>query len=70
MQGVIKTFDPGTGAGIIIRDDDRSEVYLRPGSLEGSVFRTLRQGQRVVFEAEDIQGHLYAFGLRLGMDGR
>jgi CspA family cold shock protein len=70
MQGVIKTYDPGTGVGIIIRDDDRSEVYLRPGSLEGSVFRTLRQGQRVVFDAEDIQGRLYAHGLRLGMDGR
>ncbi len=70
MQGVIKTYDPGTGVGIIIRDDDRSEVYLRPGSLEGSVFRTLRQGQRVVFDAEEIQGRLYAHGLRLGMDGR
>jgi cold shock CspA family protein len=70
MQGVIKTYDPGTGVGIIIRDDDRSEVYLRPGSLEGSVFRTLRQGQRVVFDAEDVQGRLYAHGLRLGMDGR
>ena len=70
MQGVIKTYDPGTGAGIIIRDDDRSEVYLRPGSLEGSLFRTLRQGQRVIFDAEDNEGRLFAHGLRFGMDGR
>jgi CspA family cold shock protein len=70
MQGVIKTFDPSTGAGIIVRDDDRSEVFLRPGSLEGSAFRTLRQGQRVVFQAEDIEGRLYAHNLRFGMDGR
>ena len=70
MQGVIKTYDPGTGAGIIVRDDDRSEVYLRADSLEGSLFRTLRQGQRVVFEAENIGGRLYAHGLRFGMDGR
>jgi len=70
MQGVVKTFDPGTGAGIIIRDDDRSVVYLQSGSLEGSLFRTLRQGQRIVFEAEDIEGRLYAHNLRFGVDGR
>jgi CspA family cold shock protein len=70
MQGVIKTYDPGTGTGIIVRDDDRSEVYLRPGSLEGSAFRMLRQGQRVVFEAEEAEGVSYAHNLRFGMDGR
>jgi CspA family cold shock protein len=70
MQGVIKTYDPATGVGIIVRDDDRSEVYLRPGSLEGSLFRTLRQGQRVVFAADEVDGRLYASDLRFGMDGR
>lgn len=70
MQGVIKTYDPATGVGIIVRDDDRSEVYLRPGSLEGSLFRTLRQGQRVVFAADEVEGRLYASDLRFGMDGR
>ena len=70
MQGVIKTYDPGTGVGIIVRDDDRSEVFLRPGSLDGSAFRTLRQGQRVIFETEEGDGRLFAHGLRFGMDGR
>ena len=70
MQGVIKTYDPATGVGIIVRDDDRSEVYLRPGSLEGSLFRTLRQGQRVVVAADEVDGRLYASDLRFGMDGR
>ena len=37
----------------MVLDSDRSEVLLRPGSLEGSVFRTLRQGQRIVFEVEE-----------------
>lgn len=67
---MIKTFDPGTGTGIIVCDGDRAEVFLRPGSLEGSLFRTLRQGQRVIFESEEIDGRLYAHGLRFGMDGR
>ncbi len=68
-QGVVKTYDPVTGAGIVVRDDDRSEVFLRPGSLEGSVFRTLRQGQRIIFDAVDEDGHTYVATIRLGQDG-
>ena len=30
-------------------DTDRSEYVLAPGALDGSIFRMLRQGQRVVF---------------------
>ena len=69
MQGVVKVWDPATGVGIIIRDDDRSEVFLRPGSLRGSVFRMLRQGQRVIFEVEEDEGRIYAHRLRFGSDG-
>jgi len=68
-QGVVKTYDPITGAGIIVRDDDRSEVYLRPGSLEGSIFRTLRQGQRLVFEIVEEQDRPFATSVRMGQDG-
>lgn len=69
MQGVIKLYDPTTGAGIIVRDDDRSEVFLRPGALAGSVFRTLRQGQRVKFELDEADGTPFATKVRLGSDG-
>ncbi|MFQ5555615.1 MAG: cold shock domain-containing protein [Acidimicrobiia bacterium] len=69
MQGVVKVYDPGTGAGVIVREDDRTEVLLRPGSLAGSMFRTLRQGQRVQFVVEEDQGRLYASDLRFGSDG-
>jgi CspA family cold shock protein len=53
MQGVIKSYDPSTGEGTVVRDVDRSEYDLAPGALEGSIFRMLRQGQRVVFELDD-----------------
>ena len=53
MQGVIKSYDPGTGEGVVVRDTDRSEYALAAGALEGSIFRTLRQGQRVVFELDE-----------------
>ena len=49
MQGVIKTYDPSTGDGVIVSDTDLAEYNLAPNALEGSIFRMLRQGQRVVF---------------------
>lgn len=65
MQGVIKSYDPGTGDGVIIADSDLVEYDLAPGALEGSVFRMLRQGQRVIFDLDD-RGR--ASGLRLGSE--
>lgn len=68
VQGVVQTYDPATGAGVVVRDDDRSEVYLRPGSLQGSIFRTLRQGQRIIFEITEDSGASYASVIRFGQD--
>lgn len=53
MQGVIKAYDPTSGDGVVISDTDLSEFNLAPNALEGSVFRMLRQGQRVVFVLDD-----------------
>lgn len=69
MQGVVKVYDPKTGVGVIIRDDDLSEVYLRPGSLDGSMFRMLRMGQRVIFDLDDEEDRSFARDLRFGSDG-
>jgi len=68
-QGVVKTYDPTTGAGIIVRDDNKTEVYLRPGSLKGSIFRTLRQGQRLVFDVIEEDDRSFATSIRMGQDG-
>lgn len=68
-QGVVKTYDPVTGVGIVVRDEDREQVFLRPGSLKGSVFRTLRQGQRIIFDSVDEDGRSYVSSIRLGQDG-
>ena len=65
MQGVIKSYDPVTRAGVVMRDTDRAELDLAANALEGSVFRMLRQGQRVVFDA-DADGR--ATRLRLGSE--
>ncbi|MEZ5380661.1 MAG: hypothetical protein R2754_02560 [Microthrixaceae bacterium] len=50
MQGVIKSYDPFTGDGTVISDSTLSEYELAADALEGSLFRMLRQGQRVIFE--------------------
>ena len=65
MQGVIKSYDPVSKAGVVMRDTDRSEYDLADNALDGSVFRMLRQGQRVVFELDD-DGR--ATRLRLGSE--
>ena len=69
MQGVVKVYDPTTGFGTILLDDGTTEVLLGPGSLKGSIFRTLRQGQRIVFDTREQEGRTFATGLRLGSDG-
>ena len=69
MQGVVKIYDPVTGAGVVVRDDDRSEVFLQPGSLQGSIFRSLRQGQRIVFDIVEDAGRPFARSVRMGSDG-
>ncbi len=69
MQGFVKAYDDTTGIGVIVRDDDRSEVLLKPGSLDGSMFRFLRQGQRVRFDTDTVDNRTFATNLRFGSDG-
>ncbi len=65
MQGVIKSYDPATGDGVVLSDADLTEIELAAGALAGSVFRMLRQGQRVVFE---LDGDGFATTIRLGSE--
>ena len=67
-QGVVKSYDPNTGNGIIILDTDKTEVYLTPGSLKGSIFRTLRQGQRINFDIKEEDNLKSVHNVRIGQD--
>ena len=62
MQGVIKSYDPATGDGVVVSDKDLAEYELGPSALAGTVFRMLRQGQRVRFELDDD-----GFAMHLGL---
>ncbi len=65
MQGVIKSYDPGSGDGVVVCDTDLGDYDLAADALKGSIFRMLRQGQRVVFRL-DADGR--ATELRLGSE--
>ncbi|MEI8336360.1 MAG: cold-shock protein [Actinomycetes bacterium] len=52
MQGVVRSFDPDSGEGVVVRDTDRLDIVLAPDALKGSLFTSLRQGQRVNFDLD------------------
>lgn len=65
MQGVIKSYDPSTRDGVVMSERDFTEYDLSASALEGSVFRMLRQGQRVIFDLDEAG---LATALRLGSE--
>jgi cold shock CspA family protein len=66
VQGVIKSYDPTSGGGLLITDSPGlTEYELADNALAGSIFRMLRQGQRVVF---DLDEDCRATHLRLGSE--
>ena len=65
MQGVIKAYDPESRLGVLMCDTDLADYDLADDALEGSVFRILRQGQRVIFDLDDAGR---ATRLRLGSE--
>ena len=65
MQGVIKSYDPVTGDGVLVNETDLADIDLAADALQGSLFRMLRQGQRVQF---DLDENGRATRLRLGSE--
>jgi cold shock CspA family protein len=63
-QGTIKDFDDDTRSGTLLQDD-RAEVAIDAQSLEGAGIRTLRLGQRVIYDLTEQDGAKVARRLRL-----
>ena len=64
LQGVVRSYDPVSGSGVLVCDADLRDYEFTAEALRTSVFRNLRQGQRIVF---DVEGDL-AVRLRLGSE--
>ena len=58
-------YDPISGEGIVVNEADRGDLAFAADALEGSLFQTLRQGQRVNFDL-DADGR--ATKVRLGSE--
>jgi len=65
VQGVIKSFDPTSRDGVVLCETDLNDYDLAADALQGSIFRMLRQGQRVTFILDE-SGR--ATQLRLGSE--
>ena len=65
-QAIVKSYDPNSGSGIVLLDTDKTEVYIQPGSLKDSIFITLRQGQRINFEIENVEDNQVIKNVKIG----
>jgi cold shock CspA family protein len=63
-QGTIKDYDEDAKTGSLLQED-RVEVAIDASSIGDPAIRTLRLGQRVRYEVDEIDGRPVARGLAL-----
>lgn len=63
-QGTIKDYDEDAKTGSLLQED-RVEVAIDASSIGDPAIRTLRLGQRVRYEIEEVDGRSVARGLAL-----
>lgn len=52
--GTVKWFSDEKGYGFITRDDGQGDVFVHHSAIEGTGFKSLKEGDRVEFEV--VQG--------------
>ncbi len=51
QEGTVKWFDEEKGYGFIEPNDRGEDLFVHYTAIEGSGFRSLEEGQRVIYEA-------------------
>jgi cold shock CspA family protein len=66
-QATVKSYDSITRTGTLVADDGTTEYAIEPASMDTSMFRFLRPGQRVTFDLVDEDGASKTRNLRIGV---
>jgi cold shock CspA family protein len=66
-QATVKVYDSLTQTGMLVADDGETEFAIEPQSIENSMFRFLRPGQRVTFDLVQADGPAKVRNLRIGI---
>lgn len=53
MTGTVKWFNAGKGYGFISNDEGGEDIFVHFSAIQTEGFKTLREGQKVSFEAEE-----------------
>lgn len=67
-QGVIKSYDPNTGIGVVIDEETKEDLIIDSTALRNSIFLTLRQGQRINYTKKIEDGKTTITEIRIGQD--
>jgi CspA family cold shock protein len=52
IKGTVKWFDDSKGYGFIARQDDGKDVFVHHSAIVGEGFKSLAEGQEVIFEVQ------------------
>jgi CspA family cold shock protein len=63
QYGVVKWFNDAKGFGFILPEDKSEEVFVHYKCIAGDGFRSLDEGQRVVYEVEETAKGLKAINV-------
>ena len=66
-QATVKSYDSITRTGVLVGDDGETEWAIDPVSMDSSMFRFLRPGQRVTFDLVEEDGGKVTRNLRIGI---
>lgn len=66
-QATVKSYDSITKTGVLISDDHETTYEIGPETIDESMFRFLRPGQRVTFEVIEMAGQTRVRNLRIGL---
>ena len=67
-QGIVKSYDPNTGIGIVIDEETKEDLVIDKSTLDKSIFITLRQGQRINYTKKKTEDKILIVDIKIGQD--